>query len=194
MALAGERLAAMEPLPLVPPGSVMVADGVSLLEDDNGTGTVFVWGQATWTWDGSDVAARRLAAVHLVNAKAASQRQVAAAFRANETTLWRWRRDYANEGLQGLIPSPMGPKGPSKLTSEKAAQIRELRSSGKSLAEVSRATGVSEKSVRRALGLTFRTSRDRNGPRLQRQIRELGSSCRSSLGCGEVRGLGGGQG
>ena len=111
MAPAGERLAVMQPLPLVPPGSVMVADGVSLLEDDNRTGTVFVWGQATWAWDGSDVAARRLAAVQLVNTKAATQRQVAAAFRANETTLWRWRCDYTNEGLQGLIPSPMGPKG-----------------------------------------------------------------------------------
>jgi len=152
MALAGERLAVMQPLPLVPPGSAMVADGVSLLEDDNGTGTVFVWGQATWTWDGSDAAARRLAAVQLVNARAASQRQVAVAFRANETTLWRWRCDYTNKGLQGLIPSPMGPKGPSKLTKEKEGQIRELRSSGKNLAEVARATGVSEKSVRRALG------------------------------------------
>ncbi len=75
MALAAGKLVVMQPLPLVPVGSVVVADGVSLLEDEEGAGTVFIWGQATWTWDRSDPGARRLAAVQLVNSGAASQRQ-----------------------------------------------------------------------------------------------------------------------
>ena len=81
------RLTWMQPLPLVPPGSVAVAEGVAFLEDDAGTGTVFVWGQACFTWDATDPGARRLAAVQLVTTRAASQRQVARAFSVNETTL-----------------------------------------------------------------------------------------------------------
>ena len=118
------RLTWMQPLPLVPPGSIAVAEGVAFLEDDAGTGTVFVWGQACFTWDATDPGARRLAAVQLVTTRAASQRQVAHAFSVNETTLWRWRSDYSEGGLSALLPEPLGPKRPSKLTSEKIAEIR----------------------------------------------------------------------
>ena len=144
------RLTWMQPLPLVPPGSVAVAEGVAFLEDDAGTGTVFVWGQACFTWDATDPGARRLAAVQLVTTRAASQRQVARAFSVNETTLWRWRSDYSEGGLSALLPEPLGPKRPSKLTSEKIAEIRKLRATGASLLEVARATGVSTASVARA--------------------------------------------
>ncbi len=144
------RLTWMQPLPLVPPGSIAVAEGVAFLEDAAGIGTVFVWGQACFTWDATDPGARRLAAVQLVATRAASQRQVARAFSVNETTLWRWRSDYAEGGLSSLLPEPLGPKRPSKLTSEKIAEIRKLRGSGASLLEVARATGVSTASVARA--------------------------------------------
>jgi transposase-like protein len=117
----------MQPLPLVPPGSIAAAEGVAFLEDDAGTGTVFVWGQACFTWDATDPGARRLAAVQLVTTRAASQRQVARAFSVNETTLWRWRSDYSEGGLSALLPEPLGPKRPSKLTSEKIAEIKRLR-------------------------------------------------------------------
>ena len=150
MALATGKLVVVQPLPLVPAGSVAVADGVSLLEDEESSGTVFIWGQATWTWDGSDPGARRLAAVQLVNSGAASQRQVAAAFGANETTVWRWRSEYKAGGLVVLLAQRKGPKRPSKLTDAKRAEIARLRSSGLTKAEVSARTGVSTQSVRRA--------------------------------------------
>ena len=150
MALAAGKLVVMQPLPLVPVGSVPVADGVSLLEDEEGAGTVFIWGQATWTWDRSDPGARRLAAVQLVNSGAASQRQVAAAFGANETTVWRWRSDYQAGGVVELLPSRKGPKRASKLTEEKRAEIARLRASGLTKPEVAARTGVSTQSVRRA--------------------------------------------
>jgi len=150
MALATEKLVVVQPLPLVPAGSVVVADGASLLEDEEGSGTVFIWGQATWTWDGSDPGARRLAVVQLVGSGAASQRQVAVAFGVNETTVWRWRRDYKAGGLVVLLPQRKGPKRPSKLTDEKRAEIARLRSSGLTKPEVAARTGVSTQSVRRA--------------------------------------------
>jgi transposase-like protein len=145
------RLTWMQPLPLVPPGSLAVAEGVAFLEDEERTGTVFIWGQACFTWDGTDPGARRLAAVQLVKTGAASQRQVARAFSVNETTLWRWRGDYSQGGLSSLLPERPGPRRPSKLTEDKIAEIRALRASGASLREVAKATGVSTDSVRRAI-------------------------------------------
>lgn len=47
MALVAGKLVVVQPLSLVPVGSAVVADGVSLLEDEEGSGTVFIWGQAT---------------------------------------------------------------------------------------------------------------------------------------------------
>ena len=77
------------------------------------------------------------------------QRQAALAFGTNETTVWRWRSDYQTGGLPSLLPQSMGPKRPSKLTDEVCAEIRRLRASGKTLAEVAALCGVSTQSVRR---------------------------------------------
>jgi hypothetical protein len=149
--VAAKRLEAVQqPLALHPVGSVPLAEGIALLEDDGGTGSVFVWGQVAWTWDASDPGARRLCAVQLVNAKAADQRSVAIAFGVNETTVWRWRSDYGEGGVRALLPQVHGPKGPSKLTEQKRTEIQRLRSVGKTLAEVAGATGVSTDTVRRA--------------------------------------------
>ena len=129
---AAKRLESVQqPLALHPVGSIPVADGIALLEDEDGAGSVFIWGQAAWAWDASDSAARRLCAVQLVNADAADQRAVAASFGVNETTVWRWRNDYSGGGVSALLPQIHGPKGPSKLTEEKCAEIQRLRAEGK---------------------------------------------------------------
>jgi len=148
------KLGVMQPLPLAPAGSVMIGDGVAFAEETSGSGGIFVWGQPTWSWDASDPGARRLAAVQVVNAALCRQRDVADAFGVNETTIWRWREDYAGGGMGALLPIPHGPKRPTKLTEAKVAEIRALRDAGKTLAEVAAATGVSTFSVRRATGAT----------------------------------------
>ena len=149
---AAQRLGSVQqPLALHPVGSVLVAEGIALLEDEEGSGSVFIWGQAAWTWDASDPGARRLCAVQLVNAKAADQRAVATAFGVNETTVWRWRSEYDDGGLRALLPRVHGPKGPSKLTEDKRAEIRRLRREGKSVAQAAMESGVSTGSVRRAM-------------------------------------------
>lgn len=116
----------MQPLPLVPSGSVPITDGVALVEDEEG-GVVFIWGRASFSWSRPDSASRRLAAVQLVSTGSASQRQTAAAFGVNETTLWRWRSDYETHGLSGLLEEKKGPKRASVLTEEKVGEIRQLR-------------------------------------------------------------------
>ncbi len=147
------KLGVMQPLPLAPAGSMMIGDGVAFAEDPSGSGGIFVWGQPTWSWDASDPGARRLAAVQVVNAALCRQRDVAEAFGVNETTVWRWREEYADGGMGALLPIPHGPKRPSKLTTEKVEEIRTLHDAGKTIAAVAEVTGVSTFSVRRALGL-----------------------------------------
>jgi transposase-like protein len=151
MALAVQTSAVHQPLPLVPQGSVRIADAVWLCEDADGTGAVFVWGQATWSWSAGDRATRKLAAVQLVVIKAAFQRQVASAFGVDEDTLIGWRRRYETAGVEGLVPQRPGPKGPSKLTEDKRAEIVALRHDGLTQAEVARRAGVSKNMVFRAL-------------------------------------------
>lgn len=129
------------PLSLHPIGSVPISEGIALFEDETGVGSVFVWGQVTWTWDESDSGARRLCAVQLVNSDAADQREVASAFGVNETTVWRWRSEYSSGGIAALLPGTPGPKGPSKLTDEMRDRIIELRSSGLSLSGVAEEAG-----------------------------------------------------
>ncbi|HZW44063.1 MAG TPA: helix-turn-helix domain-containing protein [Dermatophilaceae bacterium] len=150
MAVAAGKTPYEPVLPLSPGGSVPVAPGVDVLEAD-GAGMVFLDGNAAWSWAAGDVCGRRLAAVGLVEVDAASQREVAAAFGVNETTLWRWRQAYADGGTAGLAAVSKGPRGPWKLTVEKAAEIAVLRARGLSLRAVAERVGVSTHSVARVL-------------------------------------------
>ena len=151
MVLVASTLELMLPLPLAPGGSVHVAPGVAFMEDDEGSGSVFLWGMAAWSWEASDGVARRLAAVQLVGSKAARQRQVADAFGVNEDTLIIWRGEYKAKGTVGLAGRRRGPKGPSKLTDAKRAEIGRLRGEGLSLRAVAARAGMSTDTVRRAL-------------------------------------------
>jgi len=154
MVTTASKMAAMQPLPLAPSGSVHVAGGVDFLEDAEGNGSVFLWGMAAWCWRSGDTTARRLAAVQLVNSKAARQRQVADAFGVHENSIVRWRSAYSTGGARALMTDRPGPRGPSKLTEQKRAEIAALRASGLSLAAVASRSGVSTDTVRRATVMT----------------------------------------
>jgi len=154
MAVATTERSYQPVLPLAPGGAVMLAPGVDLLESERDGGVVFLAGHAAWSWAAGDACGRRLAAVGIVEAGAASQRQVAAGFRADETTLWRWRQAYAAAGAAGLATAAMGPKRASKLTGEVVAEIVRLRGEGLSMAVIAERVGVSTNSVSRALKAT----------------------------------------
>jgi transposase len=145
------RMSEGPPLPLPRPDAVVVAVGVELVEDAGVGGAVFVWGNAAWCWQPGDGTARRLAAVQLVATGAASQRQVGEAFGVNENTVWRWRQAYAAGGVEGLAERRRGPRGPSKLTGAKVAEIVAARAEGSSMETIAARVGVSLNSVSRAL-------------------------------------------
>lgn len=149
MVIEAGTLVEMPPLPLAPMGSIRVSDGVAFIEDESGCGSVFVWGMAAWSWQGGDVLARRLAAVQIVETKAATQRQVADVFGVNENTVLRWRDLYVASGAEGLISERPGPKAPSKLTDAKRDEIRSLRKAKLSVREIAERVGVSFNSVGR---------------------------------------------
>lgn len=134
------------PLPLSPPCSVPVAAGVDLVETDQG-GAVWLHGMVTFTWDADDEVGRRLAAVGLVETGAARQRQVAAAFGVNETTVWRWRADRDRAGVAGLVGRPKGPRGPWKVTEQVADRVVALHREGLSGRAIAGQVGVSNSTV-----------------------------------------------
>lgn len=153
MGSAAHILEAVVPLPLAPGGSVRIGAGVAFLEGVDGSGSVFLWGMAAWCWTADDQVARRLAAVQLTESGAARQREVAGVFGVNEDTVILWRNDYRANGTVGLAAKKPGPKGPSKLTEAKRAEIVAVRGEGLSLLAVAQRCGVSTDTVRRAIAM-----------------------------------------
>ena len=141
------RMLTQVPLPLLPGDAAEIAPGVGVVADRDGGGVVWVHGLATFAWDAGDEAARRLAAVQLVQLKAATQVQVAQAFGVIPVSVWRWARALAGGGVAGLVPAARGPQQASKLTPQVVARIRELDGQGAGKAAIAAAAGVSESSV-----------------------------------------------
>ena len=139
------------PLPLLPHDAAEIAPGVGVVAGPDGGGVVWVHGLATFAWDADDEAARRLAAVQLVQLNAATQVQVAQAFGVIPVSVWRWARALAGGGVAGLVPAAKGPQRASKLTPQVIEQIRELDRHGAGKAAIAAAAGVSESSVRSVL-------------------------------------------
>lgn len=144
-------MTAQAPLPLTPAGAVLIGEVVALVEEADGSGRVYVRGELTHLWGAGDETGRRLAAVQLVIVKAATGAAVAVGFGVARETLRLWVRAAENAGTAGLVPARPGPKGPSKLTPAKVADIRARRTAGGSLRAIAQAVGVSTDSVRRAL-------------------------------------------
>ena len=100
---------------------------------------MWVHGLATFAWDAGDEAGRRLAAVQLVQLKAATQVQVAQAFGVIPVSVWRWAKALAGGGVAGLVPAAKGTQRASKLTPEVVARIRELDGQGAGKAAIAAA-------------------------------------------------------
>ncbi len=145
------RMLTQVPLPLLPGDAAEIAPGVGVAAGPDGGGVVWVHGLATFAWDAGDEAGRRLAAVQLVQLKAATQVQVAQAFGVIPVSVWRWAGALSAGGVAGLVPAAKGPQRASKLTPEVVARIRELGEQGAGKAAIAAAAGVSESSVRNVL-------------------------------------------
>ena len=112
---------------------------------------VFLWGMATWRWGPGDRVARRLAAVQLVESRAARQRQVARAFGVNEDSLILWRGEYAIEGDRRVGRPTTGSEGTLEADRAQAGRDPRLACGGADAGCVVERAGVSTDTVRRAL-------------------------------------------
>jgi hypothetical protein len=139
-------------LPLTPAGATPIGSIAALVADPDGGSVVYVNGLATFCFDVGDEVGRRLAAVQLVETEIARPCQVASGFAVTCNTLWRWRCEFAADGVAGLVPGKRGPTGPFKLTDEVVARIQGLQQQGRTLAAIGAETGVSTATVRVALG------------------------------------------
>ncbi|MEX2548941.1 MAG: putative transposase, partial [Nitriliruptoraceae bacterium] len=138
------------PLPLRPEGAIQIGEAACLVVEEHG-GAVWVWGTLWWSWQDGDEAGRRLAAVQLARAKAATRSDIATAFGTSRETLWRWAQAYDEHGVAGLVPAKPGPKGAWKLTDDIVEQIVTLDARGLTQAAVAEQVGVSTFSVRQVL-------------------------------------------
>ena len=135
---------------LLPAGARPISAAAGIQEDEQG-GVCFLYGWANGCWAPGEDAARRLAALQLIALKAATQREVAAGFGTTPATVRRWGKSYREEGLAGLLRERTGPKGPSKLTPERAQEIRDLRGQGLSQYQIAERVQLSRFKVRRVL-------------------------------------------
>ena len=136
-------------LPLAPEVGIEMGPNAVLVEDETG-GRVYLGGMLAFAWDADDEATRALAAVLLVEGQAASQQDVAFAFGVSPVTVWRWGRDKTAGGVAALVPGKRGPRGPSKVTGEVAAQARARRASSPrpSYRAIGAALGLAASTVR----------------------------------------------
>ena len=136
---------------LLPPGARPIGASAGIQEDEQG-GVCFLYGWASGRWAAGEDAARRFSALQLIELRAATQREVAAGFGTTPNTVRRWSKDYEKEGLAGLLRERTGPKGPSKLTPERAQEICDLRGQRLSQDQIAERVQLSRATVRRVLG------------------------------------------
>ena len=84
---------------------------------------VLVKAQLYMSWRSGDEACVRLAIVQLHQCGLATEPDLAEAFGRHVTTVQRYLRDFADEGMEGLVSERRGPKGRWKLTPELRGKI-----------------------------------------------------------------------
>ncbi len=102
-----------------PAKSVEVVEG-------NGLTQVLVKGQSYMRWQSGDEGCTRLAIVQLYKCGLGTEEDLAAAFGRHINSVQNYLRDFAGEGIQGLMTERRGPKGQWKLTPELRGKILQI--------------------------------------------------------------------
>lgn len=100
--------------------------------------TVFLNGYIAARYSCDDKVAERVLLTQLAEVVPLPDRQIAAAFGIHPVTLSRFRATVRSGGAAALVPSPSGPKAPSKMTPKIAASCRALREQGLSFRAIAR--------------------------------------------------------
>jgi len=93
---------------------------------------LFVQGTALWHWQAADDASQRLVIGQVVNAKLASQLEVAEVFGVHRNTVARIARQVETEGVEATIRRKPGPRHAHKVTPVVLAELRRAVEDGRS--------------------------------------------------------------
>jgi len=142
----------------LPEGARAINDRV-WYRDDGEVRAIFYGLLPFYSYRRSDKVNHKFAAVQLIEAGLAQQKEVAEAFGLSVSTLRRARKAVAEEGIGGLVGKPKGPKRRPKANRGVAARILSLRKRKKSHQDIADRLGLSPSTVYRVLrerGLTQR--------------------------------------
>ncbi len=142
----------------LPQGAQAINDRV-WYRDDGEVRAIFYGLLPFYSYTRSDKVNHKFAAVQLIEAGLARQKEVASAFGLSVSTLRRARKAVAEEGIGGLVGKPKGPKQRRKAHRGVTARIVSLRKGKRSHQHIADRLGLSPSTVYRVLrehGLTRR--------------------------------------
>jgi len=138
-------------LPLQPAGGTEVNETVSFF-DDGRTMAYFAAGIPVFTHAQDDIVGRRVAQAQIIALRLARPSELRRAARVGRTTLYRQQQRFKKEGVSGLIDERPGPKAPRKLKPDVLVQAQQMLDEGRSKNAVAKVLGVSEGTIRNAVG------------------------------------------
>src|SRR3990172_3794727 len=138
-------------LSLQPAEGMEINQTVSVV-DDGKTMAYFAAGVPVFAHAQADIVGRRVAQAQLIALKLARPSELRAATRVGRTTLYRQQRRLKEEGVAGLIDDKPGPKSRSKLKPAVLIEAQELLDEGRAKNAVAKLLGVSEGTIRNAVG------------------------------------------
>ncbi|HVB48343.1 MAG TPA: hypothetical protein VNF69_08130 [Burkholderiales bacterium] len=145
------HMAIQNRLALQPGGGMEINETVSVV-DDGKTMAYFAAGVPVFAHAQADIVGRRVAQAQLIALRLASPSELRSATRVGRTTLYRQQRRLKEQGVSGLIDDKPGPKRPSKLKPAVLAKAQKLLDEGRAKNAVAKVLGVSEGTIRNAVG------------------------------------------
>jgi hypothetical protein len=113
--------------------------------------TYFACGVPLFIHDTSDMPARRLAAMQILELRLAKKNELSAALGVNRTTLYRQQLLFREGGVAAVIGKKRGPKGAHKLLDASLSRAQDALDRGDSQQDAAREAGVSSKTIQRAI-------------------------------------------
>jgi transposase len=140
------------PLPAPEPSGALIINGRCALRREDEHRVVVVAGLAVHHYSARDAVAEAYAAVFLVDAGYATQREVAVAFACSERTLRRQQQRYHDGGMPALATRSGWRPGRRRVPGKRLRIIVGLKAEGLSNREIARRMGVTEKAIRKQVG------------------------------------------
>jgi len=137
-------------LPLGHPDAREINEELSFLVHGS-QATYLACGVPIFVHDNDDAAARRLAALQILELRLAKKAELSESFGMDRTTLYRQQIRFREGGVAAVIGEKRGPKGAHKLTEAALRRAQEMLDVGGSQQEAAREAGVSLKTIQRAI-------------------------------------------